>query len=52
MCTIPTNYTEAMTQRTLNTGFSIMRKEFDSLVENNTFEVQKAPGDKNIVSSR
>ena len=29
-----------------------MQKEFDSLVENNTFEWQKAPRNKNIVGSR
>ena len=29
-----------------------MHKEFDSLVENSTFEWQKAPKDKNIVGSK
>ena len=29
----------------------VMRKEFDSLVENNTFELEKAPRTENIVGS-
>ena len=47
--TIPTNYTEAVNS---DNWILVMRREFDSLVENNIFEWQKAPRNKNIVSSR
>ena len=37
MCTIPTNYTEAINLDSKN-WILAMRKEFDFLVENNIFE--------------
>ena len=52
MCTIPTNYTEAINSKDSKYWISAMRKEFDSLVENNTFEWQKDLKDKNIEGSK
>ena len=52
MHTIPTNYTEAINSEDSVYWVSAMQKEFDFFVENNTFEWQKAPRDKNIVSRR
>ena len=52
MCTIPTNYTEAINSEDSQYWVSAMCKKFDSLVENNTFQWQKALKDKNIVGSR
>ena len=40
------NYFEAVNFVDLNNRILAMRKEFDSLVENNTFEWQKAPRNK------
>ena len=52
MHTIPTNYAEAVKSVYSNNWILAMQREFDSLVDNNTFEWQKAPRNKNIVSSR
>ena len=52
MCTIPTNYTDAINSMDSDNWILAMRKEFDSFVENNTFEWQRAPRNKNIVGSR
>ena len=52
MCTILTNYTEAINSVDSEYWVSAMQKEFHSLVENNTFELQKPSKDKNIVGSR
>ena len=48
---IPVNHTEAVNSVDTNNWILAMWREFDSLVENNTFEWQKAPRNKNIVSS-
>ena len=47
MCTIPINYTEA-----INSEYwvSAMQKEFYSFVENNTFELKKAPKIMEVMS--
>ena len=52
MCIIPTNYTVAINLEDSKFGVYAVRTKFDSLVENNTVEWQKAPRDKNIVGSR
>ena len=52
MCIIPTHYNEAINSVDLDNWILEMQREFDSLVENNTFECQKASRNKNIVSSR
>ena len=44
----PPNYTVAINSLDCKNWISTMRREFDSL-ENNTFEWQKAPRNKNIV---
>ena len=49
---IPTNYSEAINSPDLKRWILAMRKEFDSLVENNTFELQKASKNKDIIGSR
>ena len=49
---IPANYSEAVNSPDSKKWILAMRKEFDSLVEINTFEWQKAPQNKNIISSR
>ena len=49
---IPTNYSEAVNSPDSNNWILAMRREFDSLVENDTFERQKAPRNINIVGSR
>ena len=49
---IPTNYTEGINSEDSKNWILAMQKEFDSLVENNTFEWQKAPRNKTIVGSR
>ena len=41
--TIPANYFEAISSIDLNNWILAMKREFDFLVENNTFEWQKAP---------
>ena len=38
MCTIPTNYTEAINSKESKYWVSAIRKKFDSSVENDTFE--------------
>ena len=40
---IPANYSEAVNSVDLNDWILAMKREFDSLVENNTFEWQKVP---------
>ena len=52
LCTIPTNYTEAINSVNSNNWILVMKREFVSFVENNTFEWQKAQRNKNIVGSR
>ena len=52
MHTIPTNYTKAINSEDSKYWVSAIQKEFDSFVENNTFEWQKAQKDKNTVESR
>ena len=52
MRTIPTNYTEAVNSLYVDNRILAMRREFDSRVENNTFEWQKAPRNKNIIGRR
>ena len=49
---IPANYSEAVNSPEFNNWILAMRREFVSLVENNTFEWQKAPTNKNIIGSR
>ena len=48
---IPTNYTEVINSVDSENWILAMQKEFNSLVENNTFEWQKAPRNRKIVSS-
>ena len=54
MCTIPTNYAGAIDicWGIFRILVSAKQKEFDSLEENKTFELQKALKDKNIVGCR
>ena len=49
MRAVLTNYTEAINSKV---WVSAMQKEFDSLVENNTFEWQNALKGKNIIGIR
>ena len=49
---IPTNYSKAINSPDSKRWILAMRKELDFLVENNTFEWQKALKNKNIISSR
>ena len=49
---IPTNYSEDINFPDSKRWILTMKKEFDSLVENDTFEWQKAPQSKNIIGSR
>ena len=51
MRTIPANYTEAVNSVDTDNWILAMQRESDSL-ENDTFEWQKAPRNKNIVGSR
>ena len=51
LCTIRTNYTEAINSVDLNNWILAMKREFYSL-ENNSFVWQKAPRNKNVVGSR
>ena len=43
LCTIPTHYADAVNSADSNNWILAMKREFDSLKENNTFEWQKAP---------
>ena len=52
LCMIPVNYSEDVNSPDSKKWILAMRKEFDSLVENNTFEWQKALKNKNIIGSR
>ena len=52
MRTIPTNYTEAFNSVNSNNWILAMRREFDSLIENDIFEWQKAPRNINIVGCK
>ena len=45
------SYAEAVKSVNSNNWILAMKREFDSLVENNTFEWQKVPRNKNIVGS-
>ena len=47
MHTIPTNYAKAINSVDLNNCILAIKREFYSWVENNTFEWQKAPRNKN-----
>ena len=49
---ITAKYSAAINSVDLNNWILAINREFDSLIENNTFEWQKAPRNKNIVSSR
>ena len=49
---IPSNYSEAINSPDSKRWILAMRKEFDSLAENDTFEWQKAPKNKNIIGCR
>ena len=49
---IPNNYYEALHSPDSIRRILAMRKEFDSLLENNAFEWQKALQNKNIIGSR
>ena len=49
---IPSNDSEAVNSPDLKKWILAMRKEFDSFVENNTFEWQKALKNNNIISSK
>ena len=49
--TIPSNYAEAINSVNSNNWILAMKGEFDSILENTTFEWQKAPRNKNIVVS-
>ena len=51
-CTMCTNYTEPINSEDSKYWVSAMQKEFDSLVENNTFEWQKALKDRNIIGTK
>ena len=46
---IPANYFEAVNSPDSNRWILAMRREFDPLIENNTFEWQKTPKNKNII---
>ena len=46
------NHAEAINSEVLEYWVSAMQKEFDSLLENNTFELKKVSKDKNIVGSK
>ena len=49
---IPANYSEVVNSPSSKKKLILARrKEFNSLVENNTFEWQKAPQNKNIIGS-
>ena len=50
--TIPAHYSEAVNSVNSNNWILPMRGEFDSLVENSTFEWQKAPKNKTIIGCR
>ena len=49
---VPTNYSETVNYPNSNNWISAMRREFDSLGGNNTFEWQNTPKNENIISSR
>ena len=49
---IPANYSEAVNSPDSKKWILVMRREFDSLEKNNTFEWQEALKNKNIHSSR
>ena len=49
---IPANYSEAANSPDSKKWILAMRKEFDSLIENNTFERQKALRNKNNIGDR
>ena len=49
---ITAKYSAAINSVDSNNWILAINREFDSLIENNTFEWQKAPRNKNIVSSR
>ena len=49
---IPINYSEVINSPDSNNWILAMRRKFDSQVENNTFEWQKALKNKNIIGSR
>ena len=49
---IPANYSEVVNSVDSNNWILATKTEFDSLVENNTFQWQKAPRNENIVGSR
>ena len=49
---IPANYSKAVNSPDLNKWILTMRREFGSLIENNTFEWQKTLKNKNIIGSR
>ena len=51
LCMISTNYSEALNSQDSKRWILAMKKDFGSLVENNFFEWQKAPKNKNIISS-
>ena len=46
MLMIPTNYTEAVNSVYLESWILAMQREFDSFIENNTFEWQKVSRNK------
>ena len=46
---IPTNYAESVNSVDSNNWILALKREFDSLIENNTFEWWKTPRNKNIV---
>ena len=48
---ISANYAEAINSVDSHNWILAMKREFDSLVEKNTFEWQKAPRNKSIVCS-
>ena len=52
MPTIPKNYNEAISGDNAQNWIKAMKKELDSLIENDTFESTTAPNDKNIIGSR
>ncbi len=49
---IPNNYYVAIHSPDLKRWILAMRKEFYSLVENNTFEWQKTTKNKNVIGNR
>ena len=52
LCRIPANYCEVGNSVDSNNWIFAMKREFDSLVENNTFEWQKVQKNWNIISSK